>query len=122
VPLPIERQAALSAAARELAAPEGASNADRIEHTLRLLGLVFDREAFRLARSALDSVDLELRGTALEYLDNVLPGGIKATLLALVPARSAKSERVNQELIDELRRSGLFELSVRAAQRPRRVP
>jgi AAA family ATP:ADP antiporter len=119
VDVPVDRQSALSAAVRELAAREDVSNADRIEHTLRLLGLAFDREAFRLARSALDGTDLKLRGTALEYLDNVLPGAIKSTLFALIPdPRSAKSERVNQELIDELRRSGLFDLSLRAA-RPR---
>ena len=120
VHVPIERPVALAAVARELGAPAEVSNADRIEHVLRLLGLVFDREAFRLARGALDSADLKLRGTALEYLDNVLPSGIKATLFALIPEPSApKSERINQELIDELRRSGLFDLSARAALRAR---
>jgi len=85
-----------------------------------LLGLVFDREAFRLARGALDSADPKLRGTALEYLDNVLPGAIKATLFPLIPdQRAPKSERVTEELIDELRRSGLFELSTAAALRAR---
>jgi len=120
VHLPIARPVALAAVARELAAPAEVSNADRIEHVLRLLGLVFDREAFRLARAALDSADHKLRGTALEYLDNVLPSGIKATLFALIPdPRAPKSERINQELIDELRRSGLFDFSARAALRAR---
>jgi AAA family ATP:ADP antiporter len=120
VHVPIERPTALAAVARELAAPAEASNADRIEHVLRLLGLVFDREAFRLAWSALDSSDHKLRGTALEYLDNVLPSGIKAPLFALIPdPRAPKSERINQELIDELRRSGLFDFRARAALRTR---
>jgi hypothetical protein len=71
-------------------------------------------------KTALDSADHKLRGTALEYLDNVLPTGIKATLFALIPEpRSPKSERINQELIDELRRSGLFDLRARAALRVR---
>jgi len=118
VPVPVERPTALAAVARELGAPAGASNAERIEHVLRLLGLVFDRDAFRLAWSALGSSDAKLRGTALEYLDNVLPSGIKASLFALVPEpRAPKSERINQELIDELRRSGLFDLSARATLR-----
>ncbi|MEY2931484.1 MAG: hypothetical protein RL033_2233 [Pseudomonadota bacterium] len=112
VHLPIDRQLALSAAVRELHDGVGVSNADRIEHALRLLGLVYDREAFRLARAALDSPDLKLRGTALEYLDNVLPSSVKGTLFALIPdPRSQKSERVTQELLDELRRSGLFDAS-----------
>jgi ATP:ADP antiporter, AAA family len=120
VQLPIERQVALTVAARELTATSEASDSDRIEHALRLLGLVFDREAFRLARGALDSVDPKLRGTALEYLDNVLPSAIKSTLFPLIPdQRAPKSERVTQELIDELRRSGLFDLSTRAALRAR---
>ncbi|MEO8178409.1 MAG: HEAT repeat domain-containing protein [Deltaproteobacteria bacterium] len=120
VHLPIERQVAVAAVARELTAASEASDADRIEHALRLLGLVFDREAFRLARGALDSADPKLRGTALEYLDNVLPSALKATLFPLIPdQRAPKSERVTEELIDELRRSGLFDLSARAALRAR---
>lgn len=112
VHLPIDRQLALSAAVRELGESAGVSNTERVEHALRLLGLVYDREAFRLARAALDSADLKLRGTALEYLDNVLPSTVKGTLFALIPdPRSQKSERVTQELLDELRRSGLFEAS-----------
>jgi hypothetical protein len=112
VHLPIDRQLALSAAVRELGESAGVSDADRIEHALRLLGLVYDREAFRLARAALDSADLKLRGTALEYLDNVLPSTVKATLFALIPdPRSQRSERVTQDLLDELPRSGLFDAS-----------
>lgn len=107
VTLPLDRVAALGTVARELGTDAGLGDAERIEHALRLLGLVFDGEAFRLARSALAGQDPKLRGTALEYLDNVLPASIKAPLFALVPVeRSQKSERINQELIDELRRSG----------------
>ena len=120
VAVPVDRPLALAAASRELGAKEEAASGDRIEHALRLLGLVFDREAFRLARAALDSTDPKLRGTALEYLDNVLPGSIKSTLFALIPdQRAPKSERVTQELLDELRRSGLFDVRVRSALRAR---
>jgi hypothetical protein len=107
VTLPLDRVAALGTVARELGTDAGLDDAERIEHALRLLGLVFDREAFRLARGALAGQDPKLRGTALEYLDNVLPASIKGPLFALVPLeRSQKSERINQELIDELRQSG----------------
>ena len=53
VHLPIDRQLALSAAVRELGESAGVSNPDRVEHALRLLGLVYDREAFRLAAQKL---------------------------------------------------------------------
>jgi ATP:ADP antiporter, AAA family len=109
VDVPITKPAALAAVLRELGATPDVAVSDRVEHALRLLGLVFDRDAFRLARGALDSPDLKLRGTALEYLDNVLPVAIKSALFGLLPAPGApKSARVTQELIDELRRSGLF--------------
>lgn len=101
---PLERTPALAAAARELG---GSAEPERVEHVLRLLGLVFDREAFRLARAALGHSDQKLHGTALEYLDNVLPGSIKLTLFAALPtvARRATSPRVERELLDELRRT-----------------
>lgn len=106
VDAPIGRVPALAAAARELGGEGRVARHDRIDHVLRLLGLSFDREAFRLARLALDSDDTTLRGTALEYLDNVLPSSIKTALfedLARGPAR--RSERLEHELLDELRRT-----------------
>jgi ATP:ADP antiporter, AAA family len=103
---PIGRTPALAVAARELESREGPPDPERVEHVLRLLGLVFDREAFRLARSALGHADAKLHGTALEYLDNVLPATIKTALFALLPSQpSLRSQRVEHELIDELRRT-----------------
>ncbi len=103
---PIDREPALAAAARELGGPSRVSRHDRIDHVMRLLGLSFDREAFRLARLALDSDDTTLRGTALEYLDNVLPAAIKTPLFEqLAPGPARKSARLEHELIDELRRT-----------------
>jgi hypothetical protein len=101
---PLERTSALAAAARELG---GRADPERVEHVLRLLGLVFDREAFRLARAALGQSDEKLHGTALEYLDNVLPASIKLTLFAALPpvVSRATSPRVERELLDELRRT-----------------
>lgn len=106
VTAPIGRTPALAAAARELEGSDGAPDPDRVEHVLRLLGLVFDREAFRLARAALGHPDAKLHGTALEYLDNVLPVAIKGVLFSALPSQPGlRSQRVEHELIDELRRT-----------------
>jgi AAA family ATP:ADP antiporter len=106
VSAPIGRTPALAAAARELDGSEGPPDPDRVDHVLRLLGLVFDREAFRLARAALGHADAKLHGTALEYLDNVLPTAIKMPLFAVLPSQPGlRSQRVEHELIDELRRT-----------------
>ncbi len=103
---PLARATAVAAAARELGANDNTANAERVEHALRLLGLVFDREAFRLSRAALSSTDPKLHGTALEYLDNVLPSAIKSALFAVLPSQpSHTSPRVEQELLEELRRT-----------------
>jgi ATP:ADP antiporter, AAA family len=105
VQVPLARSTALEVALRELGSSDGVSS-ERSEHVLRLLGLVFDREAFRLARAALGDADPKLRGTALEYLDNVLPTPIKASLFSVLPPEPPhRTQRVEQELIDELRRT-----------------
>jgi hypothetical protein len=101
---PLGRSAALGAASRELSLQRPSS--ESVEHVLRLLGLVFDREAFRLSRAALSSSDPKLHGTALEYLDNVLPTALKTALFSVLPAQpSHKSPRVEHELLEELRRT-----------------
>jgi ATP:ADP antiporter, AAA family len=106
VAAPIGRTPALAAATRELEGGDGPPDSDRVEHVLRLLGLVFDREAFRLARAALGHPDAKLHGTALEYLDNVLPAAIKMVLFTALPSQPGlRSQRVEHELLDELRRT-----------------
>ena len=52
----------------------------RLEHVFTLLGLVLDRRALGAALRALSSDDARLRGTALEYLENVLPEDIRRAL------------------------------------------
>ncbi|MEM7466830.1 MAG: Npt1/Npt2 family nucleotide transporter [Pseudomonadota bacterium] len=51
-----------------------------VEHVFTLLSLAFDRDALLLSRQALFSSDKNLRGTALEYLENVLPDKVKSKL------------------------------------------
>ena len=76
--------AVYEAVERELTGP---SDDDAVrEHIFNLLSLVLEREPVRIAALAFDAGDMHLRGTALEYLETVLPPGIFA---ALVPRLSA---------------------------------
>jgi hypothetical protein len=51
-----------------------------LEHIFTLLSLVFPRETLRLAFHGLHTDDPQLRGTAIEYLETVLPDQIWAKL------------------------------------------
>jgi hypothetical protein len=51
-----------------------------LDHVFTVLGLLLDRDALRLSLQALGSDDRRLRGTALEYLDNVLPDDLRRRL------------------------------------------
>ena len=63
------------------------------EHVFNLLALVLEREPVHIAALAFDSADLYLRGTALEYLETVLPPGIFAALVPrLVAARAGSPQ------------------------------
>jgi hypothetical protein len=48
-----------------------------LEYVFNLLGLVMDRESLQNSLRALRSDDTHLRGTSLEYLENVLPEWIR---------------------------------------------
>lgn len=64
------------------------------EHVFNLLSLVLEREPLHIAALAFDSGDMHLRGTALEYLDAVLPSGVFA---ALAPRLSVAPEVVSHK-------------------------
>jgi ATP:ADP antiporter, AAA family len=99
------RDRTLARAINELTS-ETLSAGDRVEHALRLLGLVFERDAFRLAHAALVSGDQKLSGTGLEYLENVLPEPVRNALLAaLATETSHKPRRLERDLLDELKRT-----------------
>jgi hypothetical protein len=78
------------------AAPEEADGADLVDEVLRergsqvmthvstLLGLVLPQQSVRLAFRALYTEDAKLRGVALEYLDSVLPKGLREQLAAQI--------------------------------------
>jgi AAA family ATP:ADP antiporter len=52
-----------------------------VEHVFTLLALILDPDAVYLAMQATLSEDVNLRGTALEYLENVLPADLYQDLL-----------------------------------------
>ena len=72
-----------------------------------LLAVVFDREPMRFSLFALASPDPNLRGTALEYLENVLPDGLKRALWRHVAREGTiiPSSRSTEELARELQRT-----------------
>ena len=82
--LAVSPQAIFATVERELTG--GSDDAALREHVFNLLALVQEREPINIAALAFDSDDMYLRGTALEYLETVLPPGIFA---ALVPRLSA---------------------------------
>jgi hypothetical protein len=55
-----------------------------LEHLFTLLSLILPRETLRLAFHALHTDDSYLRGTALEYLETVLPESVWSRLLPLL--------------------------------------
>ena len=69
--------------------------ADRVpvalEHVFDLLGLVLPPEALRLSLEGLLTRDPQLRGTALEYLDGVLPATVRAALWPKLRVESVES-------------------------------
>jgi hypothetical protein len=83
------------------------ANVDRgIDHVFTLLSLTLPREPLQIALLALRGADEALRGTALEYLENVLPDNLRRALWRHVGARPAPhAPRARQEVVDDLMRS-----------------
>ena len=63
-----------------------------LQHVFSILALVFEREPMRRALTALSGDDENLRGTALEYLDEVLPSDVKASLWPYVTSREGRQK------------------------------
>jgi hypothetical protein len=81
--LAIPRETVFEAVRREL---DGPGAGERLDHVFVLLALALDREPLRTAAASLRGSDAGLRGTALEYLDNVLPRDLARRLEAVVRA------------------------------------
>ncbi len=86
----------------------GSPRIDRgLRHVFTLLGLAEDMELLELTLRALFSQDQALRGTALEYLESILPEGLRGLLWEhLEPGGGGGGRRrPHEELIEALRRS-----------------
>ena len=68
-----------------------------LDHIFRLLSLFLDREPIKIALRGLYTDDEQLRGTALEYLESVIPATIRSKIWPLLedrrPERSVRTER-----------------------------
>jgi ATP:ADP antiporter, AAA family len=75
-----------------------------LEHLFTLLSLVLPRETLRLAFHALHTEDSYLRGTALEYLETVLPESVWSRLLPLLEhgGESVPRNRGSAEALHDL--------------------
>ncbi len=79
-----------------------------LEHVFTLLSLTLDREALQLAAQAVLSDDRKQRGTALEYLENVLPESVRDGLwrhLGETSRGDKQAARSSTDLLESLRRT-----------------
>jgi hypothetical protein len=91
-----------------------------LEHLFTLLSLILPRETLRLAFHALHTDDAYLRGTALEYLETVLPGSVWNKLLPLLERgdeAAPKTRGAGQALEDLLASRESISLALAAARR-----
>lgn len=111
----IPEHEAVAIALRELGADADARHtSQRLDRVLTILSLALDREPLRVALHAVVHGDARLRGTAVEYLDNVLPAALRGPVLALVDApRTCEKVRPEAQLRSELLQS-MSATSVRA--------
>jgi hypothetical protein len=92
------------------AGPESGPSEKVLEYVFHLLGLVLERQPLRIAHRALRSQD-SLRGTALEYLENVLPDDVRDALWAFLGMRRGRptQTRSRQEVVAELVQAAVVE-------------
>ena len=78
-----------------------------LEHVFTLLSLALPSEPLRIVFRALHTADASLRGTALEYMESVLPREVCAVLMPLLEPEGPRpvSRRSRDEVLEELRRS-----------------
>jgi ATP:ADP antiporter, AAA family len=83
------------------------SHDEVVEHVFTLLSLVLEREPMQIASRAVKSEERALVGTALEYLDTVLPEDLRRALWQRmhVGVRDRTVVRASHEVLDELLRS-----------------
>lgn len=95
-----------------------------LEHVFTVLSLVLPRQALQVAFRGLHADDPALRGTALEYLESILPPHVRDPLWSLLEERrpGRPTSRSREEVLADLMRSNeSIELDLRAAQRRKEV-
>jgi len=98
---------------------------ESLAHVFTLLSLVLQREPLQIAFRSLQTDDVQLQGTALEYLEGVLPAPIRQRLwpfLELRPVRRPARPR-DEVIADLLRSHHSIMLNLQELQRrPGRIP
>ena len=79
---------------------------ESLAHVFTLLSLVLPREPLQMAFRSLHTDDEQLQGTALEYLESVLPSAIRQRLWPFIERRAInRPARPRQDVIAELLQS-----------------
>lgn len=78
-----------------------------LEHVFNVLSLVYPKEPLRIAYRGLHASDPTLRGTALEYLEQVLPPRLRESLWPFLDddRKAAPGAKTLDEVVDSLMRS-----------------
>jgi ATP:ADP antiporter, AAA family len=79
-----------------------------LEHLFTLLSLVLPKDPLKVAFHGLHTDDEQLRGTAIEYLDSILPNDVRDRLKPLLNVDRAtrlRDSRSSQEILNELMQS-----------------
>jgi hypothetical protein len=94
-----------------------------LAHVFTLLSLVMSREPLQIAFRSLQSEDQQLRGTALEYLEGVLPPAIKERLWPfLVRRRPVHTIRKRDDIFADLLRANPSATLLDIAERLQKPP
>lgn len=87
------------------------------DHMFALLALCTTRGSIELVRQGLKTDDRKLRGTALEYLESLLPEAVRTPLVQALAERPEPGERATRtelQLLEELKRSIRADLAPQA--------
>jgi hypothetical protein len=116
--LSVPRPEVFAAVRRELRDADGPADLD---HVFTLLSLALEREPLQIALRALRGSDRALRGTALEYLETVLPDNVREALWPSFGERGAapRATRPRHDVTSELLSSSAAVPLSRAALRAR---
>lgn len=89
-----------------------------LAHVFTLLSLVLPRQPLNIAFGSLTTGNTQLRGTALEYLENVLPAGVKQALWPyLMPSQTSVGGEQHERTIASLLQSSSASVTVRSIAR-----